>query len=123
MTKVSTITPCYNMSKYMKGFLDNLSTQTHKDLEIVLDHNDPSDDELHVTSFTSIKIIDIANIIKQKFEMIGKNVEVKPSIDIDTVQQNSKNVASKYITNWWKPNTSLNDGIAKIFTSMKKNYD
>ena len=257
MTKVSTITPCYNMSKYMKGFLDNLSTQTHKDLEIVLDHNDPSDeevklveeyndeydnilhikvegvdpigtsmnrcieyatgeylciwnvddlrtpdsievmakaldenpdvdfvygiendyekshvitdfikkgfetgvidmitdgqeerqflyaqdccealetvmnnygdfksdDELHVTSFTSIKIIDIANIIKQKFEMIGKNVEVKPSIDIDTVQQNSKNVASNYLTNWWKPTTSLEDGIAKVFASMKKNYD
>ena len=46
MTKVSTITPCYNMSKYMKGFLDNLSTQTHKDLEIVLDHNDPTDEEI-----------------------------------------------------------------------------
>ena len=46
MTKVSTITPCYNMSKYMKGFLDNLSTQTNKDLEIVLDHNDPSDEEV-----------------------------------------------------------------------------
>jgi len=46
MTKVSTITPCYNMSKYMKGFLDNLSTQTHKDLEIVLDHNDPSEEEV-----------------------------------------------------------------------------
>ena len=30
----------------MKGFLDNLSTQTHKDLEIVLDHNDPSDEEV-----------------------------------------------------------------------------
>ena len=37
-----------------------------------------SDDELHVTSFNSIKIIDIANIIKQKFEMIGKNVDIKP---------------------------------------------
>ena len=47
MTKVSTIHICYNMSKYMKGFLDNLSTQTHKDLEIVLDdHNDPSDEEV-----------------------------------------------------------------------------
>ena len=82
-----------------------------------------SDDELHVTSFNSIKIIDIANIIKQKFEMIGKNVDIKPSIDIDTVQQNSKNVASKYLTNWWKPTTSLDDGIAKVFASMKKNYD
>tara|TARA_B100001029_G_scaffold73765_1_gene60271 strand:- start:682 stop:1422 length:741 start_codon:yes stop_codon:yes gene_type:complete len=34
------------MSKYMKGFLDNLSTQTHKDLEVILDHNDPSDEEI-----------------------------------------------------------------------------
>ena len=48
MTKVSTITPCYNMSKYMKGFLDNLSTQTHKDLEIVLDHNEPTDEEINL---------------------------------------------------------------------------
>ena len=46
MTKVSTITPCYNMSKYMKGFLTNLSQQTHKDLEIVMDHNNPSDAEI-----------------------------------------------------------------------------
>ncbi len=82
-----------------------------------------SDDELHVTSFSSIKIIDIAQIIQQKFAMIGKKIDIKPSIDTDTVQQNSKNVASKYLTNWWKPTTSLDDGIAKVFASMKKNYD
>ena len=46
MTKVSTITPCYNMSKYMEGFLTNLSQQTHKDLEVVIDHNDPSEPEI-----------------------------------------------------------------------------
>ena len=94
-------------------------------LETVMNnYNDfKSNDELHVTSFISMKIIDIANIIKQKFEMIDKNVIVKPSIDTDTVQQNSKNVASKYLTNWWKPTTSLDDGIAKVFASMKKNYD
>ena len=46
MPKVSTITPCYRMSKYMSGFLENLKTQTHKDLEIVMDHNDPSDYEI-----------------------------------------------------------------------------
>ena len=39
MTKVSTITPCYNMGRYIKGFLENVATQTHKDLQIVLDHN------------------------------------------------------------------------------------
>ena len=46
MSKVSTITACYKMGKYMKGFLTNLSQQTHKDLEIVMDHNDPSDAEV-----------------------------------------------------------------------------
>ena len=94
-------------------------------LETVMNnYNDfKSDDELHITSFNSIKIIDIAHIIQQNFDMIGKKVDVKPSIDIDTVQQNSKNVASKYLTNWWKPKTSLDVGISKVFTSMKKNYD
>ena len=55
MTKVSTITPCYNMSKYMRGFLTNLSQQTHKDLEVVIDHNDPSE--------TEIKLIEAHNEI------------------------------------------------------------
>ena len=48
MTKVSTITPCFNMERYMEGFLENLSTQTHKDLEIVMDHNNPSDREMEM---------------------------------------------------------------------------
>ena len=52
MTKVSTITPCYNMGRYMKGFLENLSTQTHKDLEIVLDHNEPTDEAVSYTHLT-----------------------------------------------------------------------
>ena len=46
MTKVSTITPCYRMEKYMEGFLVNLSEQTHSDIEVVMDHNDPSDEEV-----------------------------------------------------------------------------
>jgi glycosyltransferase involved in cell wall biosynthesis len=46
MTKVSTITPCYNMARYMEGFLLNLSEQTHEDLEVVLDHNNPTDEEV-----------------------------------------------------------------------------
>ena len=48
MTKVSSITPCFNMERYMEGFLENLSTQTHKDLEIVMDHNNPSDREMEI---------------------------------------------------------------------------
>ena len=48
MTKVSSITPCFNMERYMEGFLENLSTQTHNDLEIVMDHNNPSDREMEM---------------------------------------------------------------------------
>ena len=48
MTKVSSITPCFNMERYMEGFLENLSTQTHEDLEIVMDHNNPSDREMEM---------------------------------------------------------------------------
>ena len=46
MTKVSTISACYKSGKYLKGFLDNVKSQTHKDLEIVLDHNEPTDEEI-----------------------------------------------------------------------------
>ena len=56
MTRVSTITPCYNMGRYIEGFLDNLSKQTHKDLEIVLDHNDPTDAEVKLVEQYNEKI-------------------------------------------------------------------
>ena len=71
MTKVSTITPCYNMSKYMKGFLDNLSTQTHKDLEIVLDHNEPSDEEITLIEEYNKKHDNIFHIQVEGLDPIG----------------------------------------------------
>ena len=71
MTKVSTITPCYNMSKYMKGFLDNLSTQTHKDLEIVLDHNDPSDEEVKLVEEYNEQYDNILHIKVEGVDPIG----------------------------------------------------
>ena len=74
MTKVSTITPCYNMSKYMKGFLDNLSTQTHKDLEIVLDHNDPSDEEVELVQEYNKQYDNIFHIIVDGVDPIGTSM-------------------------------------------------
>ena len=71
MTKVSTITPCYNMSKYMKGFLDNLSTQTHKDLEIILDHNDPTDEEITLVEEYNKQYDNIFHIIVEGVDPIG----------------------------------------------------
>jgi GT2 family glycosyltransferase len=74
MTKVSTITPCYNMSKYMKGFLDNLSTQTHKDLEIVLDHNDPSDQEVKLVEEYNEEYDNILHIKVEGVDPIGTSM-------------------------------------------------
>ena len=74
MTKVSTITPCYNMSKYMKGFLDNLSTQTHKELEIVLDHNDPSDEEVKLVEEYNDQYDNILHIKVEGVDPIGTSM-------------------------------------------------
>ena len=74
MTKVSTITPCYNMSKYMKGFLDNLSTQTHKDLEIVLDHNDPSAEEVKLVEEYNEQYDNILHIKVEGVDPIGTSM-------------------------------------------------
>ena len=71
MTKVSTITPCYNMSKYMKGFLNNLSIQTHKDLEIVLDHNEPSDEEINLIEEYNKEYDNIFHIQVEGLDPIG----------------------------------------------------
>ena len=71
MTKVSTLTPCYNMSKYMKGFLDNLSTQTHKDLEIILDHNDPTDEEITLVEEYNKEHDNIFHIVVEGVDPIG----------------------------------------------------
>ena len=71
MTKVSTITPCYNMSKYMKGFLENLSTQTHKDLEVILDHNEPTDEEIMMVEDYNKQHNNICHIQVEGVDPIG----------------------------------------------------
>lgn len=71
MTKVSTITPCYNMKKYMDGFLRNLTTQTHLDLEVVMDHNNPSDYELNLISDYNQKYDNLTHIKVDGVDPIG----------------------------------------------------
>ena len=74
MTRVSTITPCYNMGRYIEGFLDNLSTQTHKDLEIVLDHNDPSDEEVKLVEEYNEQYDNILHIKVEGVDPIGTSM-------------------------------------------------
>jgi len=55
----------------MKGFLDNLSTQTHKDLEIILDHNDPTDEEITLVEEYNKQYDNIFHIIVEGVDPIG----------------------------------------------------
>ena len=82
-----------------------------------------SSDELHITSGVSTSILEIARHIQSLFKEIGKEVDVSPSPSKDEVQKDARNVPDPYIRKWWEPKTSIIDGIKKVFTEMKKNYD
>ena len=82
-----------------------------------------SSDELHITSGISTSILEIAQNIQSLFKEIGKEVDVSPSPSKDEVQKDARNVPDPYIKKWWQSKTSITDGIKKVFTEMKKNYD
>ena len=94
-------------------------------LEIVMDKYSEfkSTDELHITSGDSISILDISKEIQKQFNNIGKEIKIIPSKEKDDVQKDARNVSDPYIRKWWEPKTTLTEGIGKVFTSMKKNYD
>ena len=82
------------------------------------------EDPLHITSFNSTCIDKIAAIIQGQFNIIGKyNVKIKPGLAKDSVQMDKRNEADTYITGWWTPKTTIDQGIAKVFADMKKDYE
>lgn len=70
---VSTITPCYKMKRYLKKFLEEFPNQTmFNQIEIVLDHNEPDDEEIKwVQEFQEKYPGRIKHIIVPKVEPIG----------------------------------------------------
>ena len=78
-----------------------------------------SDDNLHITSFHSTAILDVANIIRQLFLSDHKIITLIPSEAKDEVQKDARNEADPYILKLWKPKTSIRDGIKKVFKVMK----
>jgi len=78
-----------------------------------------SDDNLHITSFHSTTILEIANIIRQLFLSDHKIITLIPSEAKDEVQKDARNEADPYILKLWKPKTSIRDGIKKVFKVMK----
>ena len=81
------------------------------------------EDPLHITSFRSETIKEVAAIIKGCFYMDDMyDVDIKPGLAKDSVQMDKRNEADTHILNWWVPKTTIDVGIRKVFNEMKKNY-
>ena len=78
-----------------------------------------SDDELHITSGVSTSILEIARNIQSLFKEIGREVTVVPNESRDEVQKDARNVSDPYIKRGWRPQTSIQEGIKKVFEEMK----
>ena len=78
-----------------------------------------SDDELHITSGVSTSILEIARNIQSLFKEIGREVTVVPNESRDEVQKDARNLSDPYIKRWWRPQTSIQEGIKKVFEEMK----
>ncbi len=74
--KISTITPCFKMQKYLKLFLEELPKQTFfNQLEVVLDHNEPTEEELiWVKNFQEKYPNRLKHIIVNPVEPIGTSM-------------------------------------------------
>ena len=82
------------------------------------------EDPLHITSFNATFINQIAAIIQGQFNLIERfDVKIKPGLAKDSVQMDKRNEADTYITGWWTPKTGIDQGIAKVFAEMKKDYE
>ena len=83
-----------------------------------------SEDNLHITSFHYTKIIYIASMIAGQFALMGKyDIVIKPSEEKDSVQLDKRNMADTFISKWWMPKTTIDQGIAKVFNAMRKDYE
>jgi nucleoside-diphosphate-sugar epimerase len=75
----------------------------------------PRDKNLHITSFKWTQIIEIARIIGGQM-----SVPVIPGPHaIDNVQMFQKNEPDSFIFEYWRPTTSLEEGIARVITETR----
>ena len=80
------------------------------------------EDPLHITSFHSNSIKEIADMIQGQFNKIDRPIKISPGLAKDTVQLDKRNEADNYILGWWLPKTTTDAGIAKIFNEMKNDW-
>ena len=81
-----------------------------------------SDDNLHITTGSSTSVLEIARKIQTLFSEMGRAVTIVPAKSKDEVQKDIRNEADPHIKWWWRPQTSIDEGLAKVFNEMKKEY-
>ena len=93
-------------------------------LEAVMENYEElsTDDELHITSFRNTTIKAIAHIIQGQFNLLGKFIKISPGEEKDSVQLDKRNEPNTFIHKYWLPKTGIDEGIAKVFNEMKKEY-
>lgn len=69
---------------------------------------------IDIASGKEIKIINIAKIIKKIFKNENVDIQIKAKKLKDLIQVNKRNKVNKYFFKFWKPKTSIQDGINKI---------
>ena len=69
---------------------------------------------IDIASGKEIKIINIAKIIKKIFKKENIDIQIKSKKLKDLIQVNKRNKVNKYFLKFWKPKTSIQDGINSI---------
>jgi len=93
-------------------------------LEVIMEkYSDfTSDDNLHITTGSSTSVLEIARKIQTLFTKIGRSAIIVPAKSKDEVQKDLRNEADPHIKWWWRPQTTIDEGLAKVFNEMKKEY-
>jgi len=108
----STITPCFRMQKYLKLFLEELPKQTFfNHLEVVLDHNEPTEEEL-------IWVKDF----QEKYPNRLKHIVVNPVEPIGTSMNRCiKEASGRFLTIWNVDDLRTPDSIEKQVKLLELN--
>lgn len=78
----------------------------------------PREKQLHVTSFTWNSIEEIAEIVASLYP--GTTI-IKPAHAVDEIQKDKRNEPDPYILNFWRPRTTIREGI-EIVNKLYQTY-